>query len=114
MKFQNNNLANLGKGDIKRIIAISELVVKGAYKQDNLANIKLIYFENMSGWVVETPTFTYFIERFDYLYNYNFCYKVTKHHNTDKYYKPLLRIVDPVTFKRIPALGFEELLNGLI
>lgn len=107
-----NNLKCLGRGEKKRLLTISNLIIKGAYRNDNLTQMKLIYFRDMGCWTIKTPYFTYRIEQFDKLFCYDFCYKVTKSHNTNESYKANWRLVDPVVYERIHALGFESL--GLI
>jgi hypothetical protein len=105
-----NNLKYLNRGDKKRLLAMSNLIIKGAFKYDNLTQAKVTCFRDMGDWVIKTPYFTYRIEEFTKLFCYDFCYKVTKTHNTNTRYKPVWRLVDPVVYERIHALGVETLI----
>lgn len=96
-----NNLKCLGRGEKKRLLIISNLIIKGAYRNDNLTYMKPVYFKNMDEWIMETPYFTYKIEKLAYTAGYPYCWRVIKIHNTDKCYKPFLRLVDPVCYERI-------------
>ena len=109
-----NNLKNLNHSERRRLSAVSNMIIKGAYTHDNLTQAKLTYFKDMDDWIVKTPYFSYRIEKFTHLLCQDFCYMVTKFHNTNKKYSPVIRLVDPVTFDRIYAMGFETLIVNII